>query len=84
MRVETVDDRGRARQLGRGAVLSDRWGLLILAAGFLAGAAIGLGLPALIAYQLQADPVEIPSEWRTTAPVDGDISTSGSSGSPSP
>lgn len=72
-----ADDSGRACQLGQAGVLSDRWGLLILAAGFVAGAAIGLGLPALIAYQLRADPVEIPGEWLTTAPATGDASSIG-------
>lgn len=51
-------------------VRRDRWAIAILFAGFAAGAAIGLGLPALVVYQLRADPVDVPGEWRTeTSPA---------------
>lgn len=63
-----------ADEIGRD-LARDRWGVLILAAGFAAGAAIGIGLPALVAFQLRADPVEVPGEWLTTAPAAGDASS---------
>lgn len=78
-------DTGHAGTVGDLVSRPDRRRLFIIISGFAVGAAVGLGLPALVAYQFRGYPVEIPSEWRTAAPTlpptTGDPTAAGTSGS---